>query len=281
MPVQTKDKFIAFVDILGFSELLRAEEASGRDLSRPLELAKLLGSPDKQFYPSVCPESRRMAADIDFKMTQISDCVVVSTEVSPVGAVNLAHYCFGIAIKFVAKGALCRGFVTRGKIYHDDKQFVGTGYLHAVENEKNVAFMRADVQERGTPFIQIDETVTEYVKTDGDNCVRMMFDRMTRSDGTYSAIYPFDALRTIPASVIWPGFDPVKWKGELQKSIGFRQRDLTAFEDSERSATDENVRRKIRHYRRGLEEVIAHLRSREGTLDRMISTGIIPYGGDW
>jgi hypothetical protein len=39
----TKDKFIAFVDIIGFSALVKAEEQSGRDLSRPLELARLLG----------------------------------------------------------------------------------------------------------------------------------------------------------------------------------------------------------------------------------------------
>ena len=203
--MQTKDKFIAFVDILGFSALLKDEESSGRDLSRPLELVKLLGSTDYKFSPSVCPLSPRLAADVGFRITQISDCVVVSAEASPAGVINLAHYCFGIAIQFLAKGALCRGYMTRGNIYHEGNKFFGTGYVHAVENEKIVAFMRADVEEKGTPFIQIDDTVTDYVKNEGDNCVKMLFGRHIRSDGSYTAIYPFDALRKVPASII--GFD--------------------------------------------------------------------------
>lgn len=149
--MQTKDKFIAFVDILGFSAMLKAEEQSGRDLSRPLELMKMLGSAEREHHPSLCPASRRIAADIDFKLTQISDCVVVSTEASPAGIINLVHYCFGIAMMLLGKGALCRGYITRGNIYHDDHQFIGTGYVHAVENEKAVGFMRADVEEKGTP----------------------------------------------------------------------------------------------------------------------------------
>jgi hypothetical protein len=165
-------------------------------------LVKLLGSSEEKHQPNICPQSRRLAADIDFKMTQISDCVVISAEVSPAGVMNLAHYCFGIAITLFSKGALCRGYMTRGNIFHDDHQFIGTGYVHAVENEKSVAFMRADVEEEGTPFIQIDETVTDYVRSESDECVRKMFARIVRSDETYTAIYPFEAMSKVPSSLI-------------------------------------------------------------------------------
>jgi hypothetical protein len=279
--VQTKNKIIAFVDILGFSALVKSEEQGGRDLSRPLELVRLLGSSKKDYQPNICPHSRRLSADIDFKLTQISDCVVISVEVSPAGVVNLANHCFGIAISLLAKGALCRGYITCGNIFHDDHQFIGTGYVHAVENEKSVAFMRADAEEEGTPFIQVDETVTDYVQKEGDDCVRKMFARMVRSDEAYTAIYPFTAMSKVPSSIIGPDFDPAYWKENLQKSIGFRQRDLAVFNDVERSAAGERAKRKIRHYKQGLEEVIQRLRIREAALDRMIATGVVPYGGTW
>ena len=279
--MQTKNKFIAFVDILGFSALVKAEEQSGRDLSRSLELVKLLGSSERKCQPSICPHSRRLAPDIDFKMTQVSDCVVVSAEVSPAGVMNLAHYCFGIAITLLNKGALCRGYMTRGNIFHDDHQFIGTGYVHAVENEKSVAFMRADVEEEGTPFIQIDETVTDYVRSESDDCVRKMFARIVRSDESYTAIYPFEAMSKVPSSLITWDFNPKDWKANLQKSLGYREQDLAVFEEAERLAVGDKAKRKVRHYKRGLEEVIERLRVREAALDRMISTGIIPHGGTW
>jgi hypothetical protein len=279
--VQSKDKFIAFVDILGFSSPLKTEEECGRGVSRALELIQLLGSPDRTHFPSVCPHSARLAADVDFKVTQISDCVVVSAEPSPVGVVNLTHYCFGIGIRLLGEGALCRGYIARGNIYHADHQFIGTGYVRAVENEKRVRFMCADMADTGTPFIQIDEAVSDYVKNESDSCVRKMFARMTRSDGTYTAIYPFEALSKIPGSIIGFGFDPVFWKQQLRKSMDFREHDLAVFDESERLDTDEGARRKIRHYKRGLEEVIARLRARQAALDQMIATGVIPYGGNW
>jgi hypothetical protein len=38
---------------------------------------------------------------------------------------------------------------------------------------------------------------------------------------------------------------------------------------------------KIRHYKRGLEEVIERLHAKEAALDQMIATGRIPYGTVW
>jgi hypothetical protein len=81
------------VDIIGFSAMVRTEEQNGRDLTRPLELVKLLGSSGEKYSPSLCPHFKRLAPDIDFKVTQISDCVVVSVEASPAGVINLTDYC--------------------------------------------------------------------------------------------------------------------------------------------------------------------------------------------
>jgi len=277
----TKDKFIAFVDIVGFSAMLKVEEQNGRDLSRPLQLVKLLGSSEEPFFASLCPCSKWATPDIDFKMTQISDCVVVSAEASPAGVINLVHYCRSTAMKLLLKGALCRGYITRGNIFHEDHQFIGTGFVQAVENEKVVRFMRVHAEEKGTPFIQVDGAVSNYVKNESDACVRKMFDRMVRSDGTYTAIYPFGVMSTVPTSVVGPDFNPRFWKESLRKSLGYRRQELDVFEEAERVAPDEDARRKVRHYKRGFEEIIERLLAREVELDRMIATNVIPFGGIW
>jgi hypothetical protein len=271
-----KDKFIAFIDILGFSNLVETTEESGSDFSYLIELTKIVGS-DKP-RARTCPASKHIAADLDFKSTQISDCVVISVEVSPAGIVNLVNDCFSIVLALLSKGHLCRGYITRGNIYHVEDQFIGTGYMRAFSKERGVAFMRADLDEQGTPFIQIDDVVTDYISTDGDECVRKMCGRATKSDGTYTAIYPFEALGKIPTALIQPDFNPAHWKENVQRSLRYRHDNLATFDKAEREASDEKIKRKIRHYKHGLEEVIRRLHVKEAALDRMIATGRIPIG---
>jgi hypothetical protein len=164
---------------------------------------------------------------------------VVSSEVSPAGIINLTHHCFGIVLSVLRKGALCRGVITRGNIHHGGGQVIGTGYMRAGADEKHVAFLRANNTETGTPFIQVDDAVVGYIRDETDECVRRLFGRITRPDGTYSAIYPFDALGNAPTSFIGQDFNPTPWKAEVQKSIGYRQANLAVFEEAERRATEE------------------------------------------
>ena len=283
--MHTKDKFIAFVDILGFSDLVEAAERGDGNLSRPLELINTLCSAaDSQKLRDqgckICPSSRHIAPDLDFQVTQISDCVVISAESSPAGVINLVNECFGIALSILEKGAQCRGSIIRGNICHRDGNFIGTGFMRAYNNEKNVSFRRGS-EEKATPFIQVDDVVSEYITNETDACVRKMFNRMTRSDETYTAIYPFDRLGKVPSAFVGQDFNPHYWKEPLQISLGHRQANLAAFEEAERKATDEGVKNKIRHYKRGLEEVINSLRDKDAKLDNMIATGRIPYGTVW
>jgi hypothetical protein len=281
-----KDKFIAFVDILGFSALVERAEASG-DLARPIELAQMLGDDQGASQMAVtgplnCPRSARVDKGLDFQITQISDCVVISAEVSPAGAINLVHHCFGLAIKLLNQHAQCRGVITRGNIHHDKGQFFGTGYQAAYKAEGGVAFLRADEAERGTPFVQIDPSVVSYVREQTDDCVRKVFERLTLSDGTFTAVYPFKALAKIPAALVRPGFNPSEMKEAVQRSLRFRLDNLGELRMEEERTPDDRAKRKIRHYIQGLEEVIARLRAKEAELDEMLATGRLPpMGSVW
>lgn len=132
-----KEKFVGFIDVLGFKKLVEAAEAgNGMALTDLLDLLKKFGSREERekfgkYGPTVCPQSAYLQRDLDFRLTQISDCAIVSTEVSPAGVINLVNHCWGSVIGFLQSGVMCRGYITRGPVFHTDTQVIGTGYQRA------------------------------------------------------------------------------------------------------------------------------------------------------
>ena len=176
--MEFKDKFIGFLDVLGFKKMVESAEAGkGMPLSELLDILKELGSPKDQdkfrtYGPTTCPESTHIQRNIDFRLTQISDCVIVSSEVSPAGVINLINHCWGAVIKLMSKGIMCRGYITRGSVYHSDDHIVGSGYNDAYSKESEVSAFQREADERGTPFVEVDKAVCDYVEKHGDNCVK-------------------------------------------------------------------------------------------------------------
>ena len=198
--VEFTDKFVAFVDILGFKQLVAAAESgTGMSLGELLEVAKKLGSvADREAItvdgPTICPASRHIRRDLDFQLIQISDCVIVSSEVSPAGVINLVNHCWKAVIRLLQSGLMCRGYITRGSVFHEGTQIIGTGYQKAYEAEGHVAAFKRHADERGTPFVEVDQSVCDYVADSGDECVKDMFHRHVKGDGAVVALFPFQRL---------------------------------------------------------------------------------------
>lgn len=211
-----KDKFVAFIDILGFKYIVeQSASGDGLELSEILALLESFGKPlERDGYekhgPTICPCSRHIDKNLDFRLTQISDCVIISAEVSPAGVINLLSHCFTVVLGFLRKGIMCRGYVTRGPVYHTETQVLGTGYQSAYAAEAGVSAFKKDADERGTPFVEIDPSVAEYVANSTDDCVKKMYERMVKSDGEVSAIFPFSSLSHSFAIGGWIGekFNP-------------------------------------------------------------------------
>jgi hypothetical protein len=200
--MEFKDKFIGFVDILGWKEKVKAAEAgAGMSLTELLELLKALGTfedKDKieKFGPLTCPKSTYVQSNLDFQLTRISDCVIVSSEISPAGVINLVSHCWGAVIKLLTKGIMCRGYITRGQIYHtNDPEIIGSGYQEALDKEHKVSAFKRKADERGTPFVEVDPSVCDYVRDHGDSCVKEMFSRYVKQDGSMTALFPFQRLQ--------------------------------------------------------------------------------------
>lgn len=193
------DKFIAYVDILGFAKLVAdAERGEGLPLAEILELLPRLGTGNerKRFEthgPACCPCAPYIQKHLDFRLTQISDCVIVSAEVSPAGVINLISHCWGAVIELLHRG-MCRGYIKRGTIYHTDTQVIGTGYQDAYLAEGRVGVFKREADERGTPYVEVDPEVTTYVDAQDDACVREMFARMAKREANTVALFPFQRL---------------------------------------------------------------------------------------
>jgi hypothetical protein len=230
--MEFEEKFIGFVDILGFRKMLEASavvsnwslpelieavntfgvlglkkmvesdaNVSGQSLSELIELLKNLGSPEdalryKKSGPIFCPESRYIQRDLNFKITQVSDCLLVSSEVSPAGLINLVGHCSTAVLKLLQKGKMCRGYISKGLIRHTDTSPypVGPGYEEVYSKEPIVAAFKHEADERGTPFVEVDSVVCAYAKECNDQCVKMMFSRMVKDDGNVTVIFPFQLL---------------------------------------------------------------------------------------
>lgn len=218
--MEFKDKFIGFVDIIGWRERVKAAEAgTGMSLAQlKKDVLSDLGTREDETKlekgPLVCPQSSYVQRNLDFKVTQITDSVIVSAEISPAGVINLVHHCWLAVLKLLTKGIMCRGYISRGSIYHKGYDFDGSGYHEVVDKEKQIEFYKRNADERGTPFVEVDQSVCDYVENHGDSCIKMMFSRFVKKDGNLTALFPFQRLHH---SFIVGNFPPYRFDAERER----------------------------------------------------------------
>lgn len=275
--MEFKEKFIGFVDILGWKEKIKASEAgTGMPLAELVEAAKDLGRPEdkakvEKYGPTICPQSACISRDLDFQLTRFSDCVIVSSEISPAGLINLVNHCWGAVIKLLMKGIMCRGYITRGTIYHtNDPDVMGSGYQEALDKEKNVSVFKRTADERGTPFVEVDASVCVYVREHGDSCVKEMFSRLVKETDGMAAIFPFQRLQHSFIIGDWYGhkFDPQRERKSNQnvRSMIVKMKDrVMALVDHSRP----DVERKAEHYIAALNDQLDVCRKTDEMLDML------------
>lgn len=271
-----RDKFIAFIDILGFKDMVEsAERGEGRSIDEiQVILAALENRKNQSFYaaygPQVCPSSNRVEQGLDFEITQVSDCVIVSAEISPAGLINLIHHCWGAVMTLLAKGVMVRGYITRGSIYHKGNAFLGTGYHTAYQKEAGVTAFKKEADEKGTPFVEVDPIVSSYVADQSDTCVLEMFNRFVKRDGEVTALFPFQRLSHSFAigGFGMPEFDAQKEK----KNNDIVRRNLIDFKERVLKYVDpgnEKAVAKVRHYIAALDEQLSICDRTDETIDAL------------
>lgn len=273
-----EDKFIAFVDILGFASAVTNAEADGSlSLEDLREATRLLGGKDdveavRAYGPTICPDAPRDAQDVGFELTQTSDCVIVSTEVSPSGAITIVNQCYLAVFKLLKKGLMCRGHIRRGKIYHQGREFIGPGYQDAYKRESAVSVFKRNAAERGTPFVELDPSIRDYIAECGDGCVLEMYQRMVEKGGEVDAIFPFKRLSSLITIGGGNQLDVAKEK----KSIDTLRTIINNFRSGLKRHVDtsnESAVRKLGHYESAL---VAQLEECD-RLDEMVDMLAEPF----
>lgn len=267
------ERFVAFIDILGFKSMVEeSESGSGRPIAELIGLMADLGTAESKAQRvahglSICPTSTRLTPHAGFELTQASDCAIVSTEISPAGVVAVLEHCWKAAMALLRKGVLIRGYITRGNVHHAGSVFLGTGYHSAYQREQGVTAFRLDGDEVGTPFVEIDPVVRDFIRSSTDSCVREMVDRMTKSDGDVMAIYPFKRL-SHDFAIAGRG---VVFELAKEKAANAAMRDrIRGYRDailSSHGQTTEKVAKKIRHYVAALDGQIAQADRTDEVID--------------
>ena len=197
------DRFIAFFDVLGWKSLVRTtEEENDFSVQKVIEVLDVIRSELRRCRdsyendgPEICPAAQRNNNDLDFRFTVFSDNVVLSSEISPAALINLLNCCRIVYLKLIMMGLMCRGYVKRGMIYHTVDYCVGTGLNDVVEGEKKVSIFKTESGESGTPFIEVDRNIVQYIEDEtSDKCIREMFSACVKNEGDVAAIFPFSSL---------------------------------------------------------------------------------------
>jgi hypothetical protein len=140
-------RFIAFVDVLGFSSIVKRMSNEDRLFTTVRDALKDVDQQSQEFrqYRREQKNKRKatlhkgiapLVGDSNLQMTAFSDCYVLS-EVSPAWHVLAAVQALGS--RFLVDGILTRGGVVHGEAYHNGRVLFGPGIVDAYTLESEVA----------------------------------------------------------------------------------------------------------------------------------------------
>lgn len=153
-------RIVCFIDILGFSNIVKASVNSG--IGRKSDLRNICGALSKLDDFRFTLSEKMKAKDV--RTTQFSDSVVISFPYveegnSIVAAILWIKYYHVFLI--MEHGILLRGGITIGDIIHNEKRIVGPAMIDAYTLESKCAF---------SPRIIIDSQVVSLFKKAFDRC---------------------------------------------------------------------------------------------------------------
>jgi len=273
--MEFQDEVIAFVDILGWKNLVqRAESGAGIPLPGLIALLDCFGTGKERDAfekngPQCCPAAAYKARNLDFRLKQESDSAVVSAEISPAGVINLISHCWRTAFRFLEHGIMCRGYIKFGSVYHDERHIIGSGYQDAFAAEGKVTAFKREADERGTPFVQIDPSVVTYAEQCNDSCVKTMYSRMNRSDGDVSALFPFQRIKHYVAPEQPGGVGLLSRQRQSNRNVRERICRYKALVESLVDPSRPDAVRKSRHYLEALNKQLTVCDETEAAIDAL------------
>jgi len=159
-----EERFIAFLDILGFTETIRSIESdNSKDNPNLIRIKSILNFMNEESedpnYSADLPIYTETADGLlekelgDPRLTYVSDCIIISSEPTLDGFKGLSRKIHKITSDLAFDGVFCRGAITKGKIFHHGKVLFGTSYIKAYKLEGKLAKF---------PRVIIDPDIIEF-----------------------------------------------------------------------------------------------------------------------
>lgn len=164
------ERFVAFIDILGFKEVVKSIEADNSSGNPNLSKIKsILNFMNEETYePNYSADLPIYVETVqglierelgDPRLTYVSDCIVISAEATLDGFKGLSRKIHKITADLAIDGVFCRGAISKGLLYHQGKVMFGSAYNRAYQLEERAAIF---------PRIIVDPDVLDFFDlTDG------------------------------------------------------------------------------------------------------------------
>lgn len=150
---QYEDRYVAFVDVLGFKDLVYRSEEDAELLTKIVSVLEEVKNYDG--LSQAMDDSGGDFFDGMFKITTFSDCILISTKPNPIGLTLIMSICGFISSRLLDMGVFTRGALSKGKLIHKDQIVLGEGLIKAYKLESEVAVF---------PRILIDEGILDAIK---------------------------------------------------------------------------------------------------------------------
>ena len=119
------EKYVAFLDILGFSDLV---ERADEDPELRKGLAEVL-----HIFQTTCGTNPATGT----RVTQFSDSLVITALRTELGLSSILHGCEWLTMNLIQYGVLLRGGVAVGRVSHEAHILFGIGVNRAYQFEKS------------------------------------------------------------------------------------------------------------------------------------------------
>lgn len=149
LPPPGQERFVAFLDLLGFKTLVEAAEHDPLEFTRLRDVLLSLSE-------TLCNNP-----STDSRFTYFSDCIIITTNTTADALWDLFQGVHTLTGNLLQEDVFVRGAITRGWAFHDERYVYGTAVSRAVELEARAEY----------PLTLLSPEVCEAAKGDGRGIV--------------------------------------------------------------------------------------------------------------
>ena len=190
-----EDRFVVFLDILGFSRLIKESAPPSPRISIE-QVREALKVPDPAGADMVIVGRIGDISLCRHRVSHFSDCIVASTDPTEAGLMYLILHVQKIAFRLLRLGFLCRGGLVKGLLYHDPAAVFGPALVDAYDIETRVA---------KHPRVVLDDAVARWSYQLPEPVGKIMRRLVLRHEDGHHAVHVLRVLTTAMSADNGPG----------------------------------------------------------------------------